>query len=100
MKNWVKPKPLIIVGSGVAESKDSEAIYKLVGEFASHFNSGWNGVNLLHREASRVAALDLGFNTLVEDSTKAKFIYLLGADEITNTKIFQRMHLWYIKRVI
>ena len=81
MKNWVKPKPLIIVGSGVAESKDSEAIYKLVGEFVSkheNFNSGeWNGVNLLHREASRVAALDLGFNTLVEDSTKAKFIYLL-----------------------
>ncbi|AOW31666.1 NADH dehydrogenase (quinone), G subunit [Candida albicans L26] len=84
-------KPLIIVGSGVAESKDSEAIYKLVGEFASkheNFNSGeWNGVNLLHREASRVAALDLGFNTLVEDSTKAKFIYLLGADEITNKDI-------------
>lgn len=47
----------------------------------------WNGVNLLHREASRVAALDLGFNTLVEDSTKAKFIYLLGADEITNKDI-------------
>lgn len=84
-------KPLIIVGSGVAESKDSEAIYKLVGEFASkheNFNSGeWNGVNLLHREASRVAVLDLGFNTLVEDSTKAKFIYLLGADEITNKDI-------------
>lgn len=84
-------KPLIIVGSGVAESKDSEAIYKLVGEFSSkheNFNSGeWNGVNLLHREASRVAALDLGFNTLVEDSTKAKFIYLLGADEITNKDI-------------
>lgn len=84
-------KPLIIVGSGVAESKDSEAIYKLVGEFASkheNFNSGeWNGVNLLHREASRVAALDLGFNTLVEDSTKAKFIYSLGADEITNKDI-------------
>ena len=83
--------PLIIVGSGVAESKDSEAIYKLIGEFASkheNFNSGeWNGVNLLHREASRVAALDLGFNTLVEDSTKAKFIYLLGADEITNKDI-------------
>lgn len=85
-------KPLIIVGSGVAESKDSQAIYKLVGEFASkheNFNSGeWNGVNLLHREASRVAALDLGFNTLAEDSTtKAKFIYLLGADEITNKDI-------------
>ncbi|EMG49210.1 nuo78 NADH-ubiquinone oxidoreductase 78 kDa subunit [Candida maltosa Xu316] len=84
-------KPLIIVGSGVAESKDAEAIYNIVGEFVSkhsNFNAGeWNGVNLLHREASRVAALDLGFNTLVEETAKPKFIYLLGADEVTNKEI-------------
>ncbi|EDK47105.1 NADH-ubiquinone oxidoreductase 75 kDa subunit [Lodderomyces elongisporus NRRL YB-4239] len=87
-------KPLIIVGSGVADSKDSEAIYKSIGEFASknsNFNTqdGWNGVNLLHREASRVAALDIGFQSLSPEiaSTKPKFIYLLGADEITNKDI-------------
>ncbi|EGW33732.1 NADH dehydrogenase 78K chain precursor, 5-prime end [Spathaspora passalidarum NRRL Y-27907] len=84
-------KPLIVIGSGVADSEDSSAIYKLVGDFASkhaNFNSGeWNGVNLLHREASRVAALDIGFNTLVEETAKPKFIYLLGADEITNKDI-------------
>ncbi|KAG7663796.1 NdufS1 [[Candida] subhashii] len=84
-------KPLIVIGSGVADSQDAEAIYKLVGDFATkntNFNTAeWNGVNLLHREASRVAALDIGFNTLTEDTTKPKFVYLLGADEIKNKDI-------------
>jgi NADH-quinone oxidoreductase, chain G len=85
--------PLIIIGSGVADSADAEAIYGMVGAFASknaNFNtSEWNGVNLLHREASRVAALDLGFVTLAPETaaTKPKFIYLLGADEINNKDI-------------
>lgn len=80
--------PLIIIGSGVAESKDAPAVYKSVGEFAKNNknfnNEEWNGVNLLHREASRAAALDLGFDIVNEEvsKTKPKFIYLLGADEI------------------
>ncbi|EGV66628.1 ndufs1 NADH-ubiquinone oxidoreductase subunit [Yamadazyma tenuis] len=86
-------KPLIIVGSGVADSEDLSAIYKIIGEFASknaNFNSPeWNGVNLLHREASRAAALDLGFQTVSKQvaETKPKIIYLLGADEIANKDI-------------
>lgn len=83
--------PLIIVGSGVAESEDAAAIYKLVGEFASkhsNFNTpDWNGVNLLHREASRVGALDVGFTNFNSTNTKPKFVYLLGADEIKNKDI-------------
>lgn len=80
--------PFIIVGSGVADSEDAQAIYKLVGEFANkhaNFNTPeWNGVNLLHREASRVAALDIGFSTVSQEvaATKPKFVFLLGADEI------------------
>lgn len=84
-------KPLIIVGSGVAESEDAGAIFKTVAEFASknkNFNSeDWNGVNLLHREAARVAALDLGFQTLSAEQKKAKFVYLLGADEISGADV-------------
>ncbi|CCE78365.1 Piso0_000986 [Millerozyma farinosa CBS 7064] len=85
--------PLIIVGSGVNESEDAQAIYKLVGDFAaknSNFNTEeWNGVNLLHREAARVGALDIGFGIVDEDikKTKAKFIYLLNADEIKSEDI-------------
>lgn len=82
--------PLIIVGSGVAASPDAAAVYKTVAEFASknsNFNTAdWNGVNVLHREASRVAALDLGFQNL-GDSTPAKFVYLLGADEVSASDI-------------
>ncbi|CAN3361050.1 NADH-ubiquinone oxidoreductase 78 kDa subunit, mitochondrial [Diutina catenulata] len=86
-------KPLIIVGSGVAESKDAAAVYSMVGEFAgknANFNSGeWNGVNLLHREAARPAALDLGFQTFSDEvaQTPAKFLYLLGADEVSAADI-------------
>lgn len=86
-------KPLIIVGSGVADSDDAKAIYKLVGEYASknsNFNTpDWNGVNLLHREASRAGALDIGFSISDPEvkKVKPKFIYLLGADEIKGKEI-------------
>ncbi|OBA21304.1 NADH dehydrogenase 78K chain precursor, 5-prime end [Metschnikowia bicuspidata var. bicuspidata NRRL YB-4993] len=78
-------KPMIIVGSGVAESDDASAIYQDVAAFASkhpNFNTDtWNGVNVLHREAARAAALDLGFQSLGPEATQPKFVYLLGADE-------------------
>lgn len=86
-------KPLIIVGSGIADSEDLNAIYNVVGNFVAknaNFNTPeWNGLNLLHREASRVAALDLGFQTVSKavSETAPKIIYLLGADEVTNKDI-------------
>lgn len=84
-------RPLIIVGSGVAESPDAGAIFGLVANFAvrnKNFNSDdWNGVNLLHREAARAAALDVGFQNLSGSSTTPKFIYLLGADEVKGSDI-------------
>lgn len=83
--------PLIIVGSGVAQSEDANAIFSTVAEFASknkNFNSeGWNGVNLLHREAARVAALDLGFQNVGAENVKPKFVYLLGADEVSGADV-------------
>lgn len=84
-------KPLIIVGSGVAASEDAQAIYNVVGEFvgknANFTTPEWNGFNLLHREASRAAALDIGYTSHKEASAPAKFIYLLGADELANKDI-------------
>lgn len=78
-------KPMIVVGSGVAHSPDAAAIYSEVAKFAAKNANfapeGWNGVNVLHREAARPAALDLGFQSTA--STQPKFVYLLGADEIT-----------------
>lgn len=86
-------RPLIIVGSGAAESADAASIYKTVGDFVSknaNFNTEeWNGLNLLHREASRVGALDVGFSTFSEETKKTtpKFVFLLGADEVNPADI-------------
>lgn len=45
---------------------------------------GWNGYNVLHDSASRVAALDIGFlksSSASSEQTKPKFVYLLGSDD-------------------
>jgi len=96
-------RPMIVLGSGVLARKDGAAILKLAAKIASdtgmigpagtHAEGGWNGFNILHTAASRVAALDLGFlpgaggrdvAAIVDGARKGEidFIYLLGADEI------------------
>ena len=95
-------RPMIVLGSGVLTRKDGAAILKLaariaadtgmIGPAGSHADGGWNGFNILHTAASRVAALDLGFlpgaggrdvAAIVGGAQKGEidFIYLLGADE-------------------
>jgi NADH dehydrogenase (ubiquinone) Fe-S protein 1 len=42
---------------------------------------GWNGFNVLHKEISRVGALDIGISpSPPENLKKSKFVYILGAD--------------------
>ena len=64
----------------------------MIGPAGSAAEGGWNGFNILHTAASRVAALDLGFLPgadgrdvagIVDGAQKGEidFIYLLGADE-------------------
>lgn len=85
--------PMIIVGSGVVNSPDAKAIYSMVGNFVkknkNFITPEWNGYNLLQREASRAGALEIGFHNSSKEaaSTKPKFIYLLGADEVKNRDI-------------
>jgi NADH-quinone oxidoreductase subunit G len=95
-------RPMIVLGAGVLARKDGAAILNLaakiaadtgmIGPAGSHADGGWNGFNILHTAASRVAALDLGFLPLdggrdvagiVDGAQKGEidFIYLLGADE-------------------
>ncbi|ODQ78227.1 hypothetical protein BABINDRAFT_88698 [Babjeviella inositovora NRRL Y-12698] len=86
-------KPLIILGSAVRESEDASSIYQVVSKYASananFLTEEWNGLNLLHREAARTGALDVGFATISKEvaETKPKFVYLLGADEIKNQDV-------------
>lgn len=51
---------------------------------------GWNGFNVIHESASRVAALDLGFQPSVaarSSKAPAKFVYLLGADDWEDAEV-------------
>ncbi|RQM04757.1 hypothetical protein DH86_00004062, partial [Scytalidium sp. 3C] len=83
-------RPMIIVGSGVTEHADSKALYEIVGSFvdknaANFINEEWNGYNVLQRAASRAGAFEVGFVTPspAVAETKPKFVWLLGADEIS-----------------
>ncbi len=93
-------RPMLILGMGALARPDGAAILKraatlareigMIGPAGTLAEGGWNGFNVLHTAASRVAALDLGFmcgrdtNGIVNGAGKGEidFIYLLGADEL------------------
>ncbi|NXS28984.1 NDUS1 oxidoreductase, partial [Pomatostomus ruficeps] len=81
-------KPVVVVGSAALQRSDGAAIHAAVSTIAqnarakSGAGSDWKVMNILHRVASQVAALDLGFKPGVEAIRKnpPKVLYLLGAD--------------------
>ncbi len=88
-------KPMMIVGSSIFAREDALAIHALLHEAAEKLGivkRGWNGFNILHRAASRVGGLDVGF--LPQEGGKGfadiiagtkdgsiEVLFLLGADE-------------------
>jgi NADH-quinone oxidoreductase subunit G len=95
-------RPMVILGPAAVARGDGAAVLKLaamiasdtgmIGPAGSAAEGGWNGFNVLHTAASRVAALDLGFVPgeggrdvagIVDGAQKGEidFVYLLGADE-------------------
>ncbi|HYD19789.1 MAG TPA: NADH-quinone oxidoreductase subunit NuoG [Patescibacteria group bacterium] len=78
--------PMIILGPGAFGRDDGMAIHALARAVAEKFNmvkDGWNGFNVLHTQASRVGALELGFTGGdIDKMLKAEVLYLLGADDI------------------
>jgi NADH dehydrogenase (ubiquinone) Fe-S protein 1 len=87
-------RPMIIVGSGVTDHPDAKAFYELIGGFvdknaANFLTEEWNGYNVLQRAASRAGAFEVGFVTpsAAVAETKPKFVWLLGADEISKNDI-------------
>jgi NADH-quinone oxidoreductase subunit G len=93
---------MLIAGPGALARADGSAILKLAAEIAGntgmigpaahHAEGGWNGFNVLHAAASRVAALDLKFlpgmggrdiDSILRGASAGEidFVYLLGADE-------------------
>src|SRR5271156_4418052 len=87
-------RPMIIIGSAVAEHPDAGAIFESVGSFLdknqANFNTKeWQGYNVLQRAASRAGAYEVGFTTPSAEVAKVapKMIWLLGADEISESDI-------------
>ncbi|TWW80849.1 NADH-ubiquinone oxidoreductase 75 kDa subunit, mitochondrial-like [Takifugu flavidus] len=80
--------PVVVVGSGCLQREDGAAIMAAVSTIAqnarvsSQVEESWKVLNVLHRVASQVAALDLGYKTGVEAIRKnpPKLLFLLGAD--------------------
>ncbi|KAF8905933.1 NADH-quinone oxidoreductase [Gymnopilus junonius] len=84
-------RPLIIVGSALAEHPDGKAMYNDLAKFVEKnkdklVTPEWNGFSILQRVASRPAAYELGF---------PKFIYLLNADEVDPKSIPQDAFVVY-----
>ncbi|TKC34317.1 hypothetical protein EI555_001006 [Monodon monoceros] len=81
-------KPMVVLGSSALQRNDGAAILAAVSNIAQkiRMSSGvtgdWKVMNILHRIASQVAALDLGYKPGVEAIRKnpPKVLFLLGAD--------------------
>ena len=94
-------RPMLILGQGALSRPDGEAILasaRLIAENTGMVLGEWNGFNVLHTAASRVAGLDLGLVpgdggrdvAGILDGTASgeiEFVYLLGADEINMSKL-------------
>ncbi|XP_034549408.1 NADH-ubiquinone oxidoreductase 75 kDa subunit, mitochondrial-like [Notolabrus celidotus] len=81
-------RPVVVVGSSCLQREDGAAIMAAVSTISQNarVSSGveetWKVLNVLHRVASQVAALDLGYKPGVEAVRKnpPKVLFLLGAD--------------------
>ncbi len=85
--------PIVLVGAGVAARHDGAAVLAWAAKLASDFGAlkdGWNGFALLHKAASQVGALDIGFAPSAGTLTVAQMttfgtldvLFSLGADDI------------------
>lgn len=82
-------RPMVVVGSTSLQRKDGQAIHSAVSTIAqtARVQSGcgeeWRVLNVLHRVASQVAALDLGYKAGVDyiRQNPPKVLFMLGADE-------------------
>ncbi|XP_061082324.1 NADH-ubiquinone oxidoreductase 75 kDa subunit, mitochondrial-like isoform X1 [Conger conger] len=81
-------RPVVVVGSACLQREDGAALLSAVTAIAhnartsSGAQDNWKVLNVLHRVASQVAALDLGYKPGVDTIRKnpPKVLFLLGAD--------------------
>ncbi len=94
-------RPMIIVGMGAIARSDGAAVLAEIAALAKDAGvgrDGWNGFNVLHTAAARVAALDLGFlpkaggrdfACIVKGAGNKSIdvVYNLGCDEFEASKL-------------
>jgi NADH dehydrogenase (ubiquinone) Fe-S protein 1 len=83
--------PAIVVGAGLFERSDKDAIFSAVETIVKNGNvvrPDWNGFNVLLLNAAQAAALDLGLvPESIQSIESAKFVYLMGADDVDLEKL-------------
>ncbi|GFT33628.1 NADH-ubiquinone oxidoreductase 75 kDa subunit, mitochondrial [Nephila pilipes] len=86
-------RPMIVLGSEALQRPDGAAVHALVQQIALNCqkSENWKTLNILHRVASQVGALDVGYKSDPDevDKLQPKFLFLFGADEgvITREKL-------------
>merc|ERR1711887_264879 len=77
-------RPMVILGSSVFDREDGADIHNTVRSICDNLecDEGWNPFNVLHKSASTVGALDLGYKSGVDTvkEQKPKLLFLVGAD--------------------
>lgn len=80
-------RPVIIVGSKPLNSSDGSSLHTLCASISNTLKSsqgnveeGWRVLNVLHKVASQVAALDIGYKPGTDELGSPKLLLLLGAD--------------------
>ena len=98
---------MLILGQGALARPDGAAVLALAAKAAIAMGAlkpdiSWNGFNVLHSAAARVAGLDLGFvpgkggldvEAMLDAASAGKLdvVYLLGADEIDMEQARRRL---------
>ncbi|MEX1147026.1 MAG: NADH-quinone oxidoreductase subunit NuoG [Sphingomonadales bacterium] len=94
-------RPMLILGQGALARADGDRVLGLARRIADGtgmVGDDWNGFNVLHTAAARVAGLDMGFVPgeggldvagILDGAAnaKVKVVFLLGADEIDTSAL-------------
>jgi len=94
-------RPMLILGQGALARADGAAVMAAARQIAGNtgmVSADWNGFNILHTAAARVAGLDLGLVPgeggrdvagILDGAAvgEIEVVYLLGADEIDTSKL-------------
>jgi len=92
--------PMVLVDSATLSRSDGPAIQDYINQLAGRSNllnkeELWNGINVMHTDANKAAALDLGIVSQ-RSAKKSKVVVLLGADNFRHEDIPEDAYVIYM----